>query len=166
VSASAAVVTVSDRVHAGHREDLSGPAAADILRAAGFDVVALTVVPDEEGSIIAALRGFVGQGVNVVATTGGTGFAARDVTPEATLKVVEKQAPGLPELMRARGSENTPLAALSRAVAGSAGRTLILNLPGSPKGVKESLEAVGHLLQHAVDVLAGKTDHAPAEGNK
>jgi len=164
---SAAVVTVSDGVDAGTRDDASGPRAAALLTEAGFKIEAEEVVPDETGAIVGVLRQCVDRGIDLVVTTGGTGFAERDVTPEATREVMEKEAPGLPELMRAFGTRKTPLAALSRGVAGSAGNTLIVNLPGSPKGVEESLEAVIEVLPHALEVLRGNTTHSsPAEGTK
>ena len=164
---SAAVVTVSDGVDAGTRDDASGPRAAALLTDAGFQIDSEKVVPDETAAIVALLRDCVDRGIDLVVTTGGTGFAERDVTPEATLEVIEKEAPGLPELMRAVGARKTPLAALSRGVAGSAGNTLIVNLPGSTKGVEESLEAVLEVLPHALEVLRGNTAHSsPDEGTK
>lgn len=156
---SAAVITVSDGVASGARADESGDAAHELLAGAGFDVVGRAVVPDERERIQSALTGFVADGVALVVTTGGTGFGPRDVTPEATKGVLERDAPGLPELMRHAGLQKTPLAALSRAVAGASGSTLIVNLPGSPRGVRESLEAVTGVLTHAVQLLAGHTEH-------
>ena len=117
------------------------------------------VVADEVSAIVGVLKAALAEGVALVVTTGGTGLALRDVTPEATTSVIDREVPGLTEMMRAAGRAKTPLAALSRAVAGTSGRTLILNLPGSPKGVTESLEAVLEVLPHALDVLAGPTDH-------
>lgn len=157
----AAVVTVSDGVTHGTRQDESGDVAEALLRDAGFDVAERAVVPDERPEIEAVLRGLVERGFGLVATTGGTGFGPRDVTPEATRAVIEREAPGLTELMRAAGLSKTPLAALSRAVAGATASTLILNLPGSPRGVRESLEAVLPVVHHAVELLTGATGAHP-----
>jgi molybdopterin adenylyltransferase len=150
----AAVVTVSDGVAGGTREDGSGDAADGMLREAGFDVSTRRVVPDERADIEGTLRELAADH-GLVVTTGGTGFGPRDVTPEATRAVIDREAPGLAELMRATGLVHTPMAALSRAVAGSLGDTLILNLPGSPNGVRESLEAVLSVIPHAVELLGG-----------
>jgi molybdopterin adenylyltransferase len=157
----AAVLTVSDGVAQGTREDASGDAAEALLRAAGFDVSERRVVADERAEIEPALRELASTN-GLVVTTGGTGFGPRDVTPEATRAVIEREAPGLAELMRATGLAQTPMAALSRGVAGAAGAALILNLPGSPKGVRESLTAVLPVVPHAVELLGGATGAHPS----
>jgi molybdenum cofactor synthesis domain-containing protein len=154
------VLTISDSASAGKREDLSGPEARRILEASGFEVAAVDVVPDEQTGIEARLRRAADeQGVRLVVTTGGTGLSPRDVTPEATLAVADKQVPGISELMRLEGLRKTPRAALSRGVAAVRGGTLILNLPGSVKGVRESLEAVVPILGHALEVLGTGSAH-------
>lgn len=156
---SAAVVTISDGVDAGTREDRSGEALADVLGRAGFVVTDRVVVPDEIVRIVPELRRLVGK-VALVVTTGGTGFGPRDVTPEATAEVIERHAPGLQTLMITRGLESTPMAALSRGLVGSAGPTLFVNLPGSPKGSTENLEAIVEVVPHALSLLAGDTEHS------
>jgi molybdenum cofactor synthesis domain-containing protein len=156
-----AIVTVSDSAVAGTREDRSGPKLRERVETLGWAVSAPELVPDETDQISALLRRLADSGrVSVILTTGGTGVALRDVTPEATRAVIEREIPGVAEVMRAEGSKATPLAALSRAVAGVRGRTVIINLPGSPKGAIESLDAIVNLIPHIVDLLEGRTGHA------
>jgi molybdenum cofactor synthesis domain-containing protein len=148
------ILTVSDRSSRGERTDLSGPALADLVRARGWLASLLDVVPDDRERIASALTVWCARGdLDVILTTGGTGFAPRDVTPEATRNVLERDAPGLTEAIRAESLKITPHAMLSRAVAGIRGRTLILNLPGSPKGAVESLQVVVGVLEHAIQLL-------------
>jgi molybdenum cofactor synthesis domain-containing protein len=155
----AAVVTVSDGCWQGTRVDESGPAVVGILREAGFEVAVAEVVADEVDAIASALRRLALE-AELVVTTGGTGLAARDVTPEATRVVCERMVEGLAERMRAAGAVETAMAALSRGVCGTLGRTLIVNLPGSVRGARTSLAAVVGVLPHALDVLAGRTEHS------
>jgi molybdopterin adenylyltransferase len=148
------ILTLSDRSAKGERADASGPALADLIHAQGWSVVKQAILPDDESAIRSALTEWADGGeVDVILTTGGTGFAPRDVTPEATRKVIQREAPGLAEAMRAESLKKTPHAMLSRAVAGIRGRTLIINLPGSPKGAMENLQTVLPVLSHAVQLL-------------
>jgi molybdenum cofactor synthesis domain-containing protein len=156
--ATAAVVTVSDSCSRGEREDLSGPAVANALEKRGFRVVARKVVPDDQASIREALIQ-LSRKARLVVSTGGTGIAPRDVTPEATRSVCDRLLEGVAERMRLEGSKKTPLAALSRAVCGVRGESVILNLPGSASGAVESLAAVIELLPHILQLLSGDTSH-------
>lgn len=156
---NAAVITVSDSSHRGTRADSSGPAVTDLLKKSGFRISATEVVPDEQPAIEATISRLA-ESTDIVVTTGGTGIAERDVTPEATRAVCYRMVEGIAERMRAEGAKKTPTAALSRGVCGIRGRTLVLNLPGSPTAAVESLQAVIDILPHALDLLAGKTDHA------
>ena len=156
-----AIVTISDSAVAGTRKDRSGPKLRERAEALGWSIGAQELVPDETAQISALLRRLADSpGISVILTTGGTGVALRDVTPEATRAVIKREIPGVAEVMRAEGSKSTPLAALSRAVAGVRGRTVIINLPGSPKGAVESLDAISKLVPHIVDLLEGRTGHA------
>jgi molybdopterin adenylyltransferase len=155
---TAAVVTVSDSSSRGQREDRSGPAVTELLRKLRFEVVVREVVPDEKIQIENLLIRLARE-VSFIVTTGGTGLAPRDVTPEATTVICDRLVEGVAERMRAEGMKKTPFAALSRGVCGVRGRALILNLPGSPAGAIDSLEAVAGLIPHAIELLAGKTGH-------
>ena len=160
---NAAVLTISDSVSGGTRADRSGPAVRERLEQLGWKVAAVEAIPDEAPEIAARLATLADGGqVSAIFTTGGTGVAPRDVTPEATRTVIDREIPGFGELMRARGREATPLAVLSGAVAGTRGRVLIVNLPGSPKGAVESLDAIVELVPHVLDLLQGQTEHAAA----
>ena len=156
---TAKVITVSDRSARGERPDASGPVVKTMLEEAGYQVPDCIIVPDELEDIAEALRQAASEDVALILTTGGTGFAPRDVTPEATLSVVERLTPGIPEAMRAASLRITPRAMLSRGAAGILGRSLIVNLPGSPKAAKENLEAVLPALDHGLLMLRG----APAD---
>jgi molybdenum cofactor synthesis domain-containing protein len=159
----AAVLTISDSVSAGTRTDRSGPAVRERLEQLGWRVALMEAIPDEVTEIRQRLATLADGGqVAAIFTTGGTGVALRDVTPEATRAVLEREIPGFGELMRLRGRESTPLAMLSRSVAGTRGRVLIVNLPGSPRGAVESLDAIVELVPHVLDLLRGQTEHAAA----
>jgi molybdenum cofactor synthesis domain-containing protein len=161
----AAILTVSDKGARGERPDTAGPAVAALLTKNDATVVETAIVPDEAEAIASRLRAWAdGGGIDLILTAGGTGLASRDITPEATLAVLERQAPGIPEVMRTEGRKSTELSALSRAVAGTRGRTLIVNLPGSERGAVESLTAVLPLLAHAAALLQGETERHPVDG--
>jgi molybdenum cofactor synthesis domain-containing protein len=160
-SIRAGVVTVSDKGYAGEREDSSGPLLSELLRRLGIEVVSQTIVPDERDEIEKLLRSLADETrVDLVVTTGGTGPAPRDVTPEATLAVIDREMPGLAEVLRFEGYRRTPMAVLSRGVSGIRGATLIVNLPGNPKAVREGMESLSPILRHAIKMLRGvDTEH-------
>jgi molybdopterin adenylyltransferase len=157
----AAVITISDSVSAGTRSDRSGPAVRERLEQLGWKVSVTETIADEPDEISSRLATLADGGqVAAIFTTGGTGLARRDITPEATRAVLHREIPGFGELMRQKGRESTPLATLSRSLAGTRGRVLIVNLPGSPKGAVESLDAIVELVPHVLDLLQGQTEHA------
>jgi molybdopterin adenylyltransferase len=162
----ASVVTVSDKGYAGEREDASGPLLADLLRKMGTEIVSQTIVPDERVEIERVLIMLADEAqVDLVVTTGGTGPAPRDITPEATQAVIEREVPGLAELLRFEGYRKTPLAVISRGVAGIRGQTLVVNLPGSPRAVREGMETLAPILPHAIKMLRGvHTEHGEEAG--
>jgi molybdopterin adenylyltransferase len=156
----AVVITVSDGCASGVREDLSGAALLELLEEAGASIVSREILSDDLEPLAEVLRTFSERtDVNLIVTTGGTGFAPRDNTPEATRAVIEREAPGLAEAMRAETRRNTPLAMISRGVCGIRSNTLIINLPGSPKAVRESFAVVRPVLPHVIDLLEGRTEH-------
>jgi molybdopterin adenylyltransferase len=155
---TAAVITVSDSCARGDRADVSGPAVGELLRKRNFSLMGTEVVPDDQAAIQTAIAYWV-QEAQLVVTTGGTGIAERDVTPEATRALCERLLEGVAERMRSEGAKKTPLAVLSRGVCGVRGKSLILNLPGSPAGAVDSLAAVIDLLPHALQLLSGNTKH-------
>jgi molybdenum cofactor synthesis domain-containing protein len=160
----AAVLTISDSVYGGLRSDGSGPAVRERLEQLGWCVSISEVLPDEQETIAGRLAALAdGNMVSAIFTTGGTGVAARDVTPEATRAIIEREIPGLGELIRQKGFASTPLAVLSRGVAGTRGRVLVVNLPGSPRGAVESLDAIVDVVPHVLELLRGHTAHAESK---
>jgi len=157
----AAVLTISDKGYTGQREDVSGPVLADLVRQMGAEVVRQTILPDERAEIVGLLVILADEmALDLVMTTGGTGLTPRDVTPEATRAVVEREIPGLTEVLRFEGYRQTPLAVISRGVAGTRGKTLIVNLPGNPRAVREGMETLTPILPHAVQMIRGEdTEH-------
>ena len=155
-----AILTISDSAVSGTRQDASGPALQARCKELNWEVVRTDVVPDEQAIISDRLKLWADEGLaSVILTTGGTGVSARDITPEATRAVLDREIPGIPELQRSKGLEQTKFSVLSRAVAGTRSQTLIVNLPGSPKGALHSLGIIENLVPHVVDLLAGKTQH-------
>ena len=152
---TAAVITVSDRASSGGYTDLSGPKVSEMLTDSGYEVTDMFIIPDEKNKIIESLESEAEKGTSLIITTGGTGFAPRDVTPEATREVIEKEAHGIAEYMRSESMKVTPRGMLSRGIAGIKGRSLIINLPGSPKGAAENLGFVLPHLAHGLDMLNG-----------
>ncbi len=160
----ASVITVSDKGYAGERQDLSGPLVAEMLKAAGYHVLTVAIVPDNRAMIETELRRHADDlGAALIMTTGGTGFSQRDVTPEATAAVCERMVPGIPEAMRTYCLSITPRAMLSRAVAGLYHNSLIVNLPGSPKAVRENLEPILPTLDHGLSMLLGTKNECANE---
>ena len=161
---AAAVLTISDSAASGLREDVSGPMLRQRLAQLGWATAVHEIVPDEPSAIAARVATLSAmKEISLVVTTGGTGVSARDVTPEAVRPIVDREIPGFGELMRSEGLKKTPLAPLSRSFAGTLGTTLILCLPGSPKGAVESLDAVAHLIPHVTALLRGHTEHEDAK---
>jgi molybdenum cofactor synthesis domain-containing protein len=157
----AKILVLSDLATKGEREDRSGPAVREILESHGWQVTSVELLPDDLDQIRDRLIAWTdSEACDAIFTSGGTGIGPRDVTPEATRSVIETEVPGLAELMRAEGTRNTPLAALSRAIAGVRKRKLIVNLPGSPRGARESLESIIEVLPHAIDQIQGRTAHS------
>ncbi|HVG33786.1 MAG TPA: MogA/MoaB family molybdenum cofactor biosynthesis protein [Pyrinomonadaceae bacterium] len=166
VEIKAVVLTVSDRCARGEQEDVSGAVLAELLVETGVQVVAREILSDDLEPLAAKLRHYAARtDVNLIVTTGGTGLAPRDNTPEATRAVIEREAPGLSEAMRIQTLADTPLAMISRGVCGTRSNTLIINLPGSPKGVRQSFAVIRPVLNHAVAILAGAT-HGEAQGSE
>ena len=157
----ARVVTVSDRSSAGERPDTGGPLLAGLLADLGLEVDEVLVVPDEVDAVQDALRAAAAQAYDLVVTTGGTGLSPRDVTPEATAPLLDRRVPGLEEALRARGAAAVPTAVLSRGLVGTLGRTLVVNLPGSPGGVRDGVAVLAPVLEHALAQLGGGGDHGP-----
>lgn len=156
------VITVSDACARGKREDASGAALVELLAGIGATVVERKVMSDDLNPLSECLRQFAARSdVNLILTTGGTGLGPRDNTPEATRRIIEREAPGISEAMRMETLKQTPMAMISRGVSGVCSETLIINLPGSPKAVRESFAVIEPVLSHAVDLLAGKTEHKP-----
>jgi molybdopterin adenylyltransferase len=164
---TAAVLTLSDKGARGEREDTGGPLIAEMVKQIGVSVEHYEVIPDDRALIKEKLIGY-SKSVDLIITTGGTGLAPRDVTPDATLEVIDREIPGIAEAMRAAGLVKTKRAMLSRAVAGVRGQALIINLPGSPKAIKEGLEAVLEVIPHAIEKIKGDTAECavPEEGRK
>lgn len=159
VTLHAVVITVSDRASRGEYTDESGPAVAELVRAAGYEVGDVRVVEDGDESVAAALRTAIADEAHLIVTIGGTGLGPRDRTPEGTRRVIDREAPGIAEAMRAAGRASTPLADLSRGIAGIAGGCVVVNLPGSVRGAVESITAVLPILHHAVEQARGESHH-------
>lgn len=154
----ASVITVSDRAYSGDYTDRSGPAVKELLQANGYQVEEPIIIPDEKNNIIETLLAQCEKAINLIITTGGTGFSKRDVTPEATREVIERETPGIAEYMRMKSAEITPHAILSRGIAGLRGDSLIINLPGSPKAATENLGFILPAIRHGLDMLSGKKE--------